>query len=142
MESGLPLVGLLMVVLLVVPPAVLVGAMLLLWVSGHFLPAGPTVARMSFDCPFSKRRASVEFLIAPGSDRLSDVLSCSVFPKPYHVRCRKDCLKMAEAGWAPSPMMPRYALLANGVAMRPVSTRHSPDPGPDGEPSRRVTRAA
>lgn len=140
MESGLPLVGMFLLMLLVVPPAVLVSTMLLLWLSGHFLPAGPTVARMAFDCPFSKRRATVEFLIAPDSDRPTDVLSCSVFPKPYHVRCRKGCLNMAEAGWAPSPMMPRYALLSGGVAMRPVRATEGRRPG--GKPTGRTTRAA
>jgi hypothetical protein len=142
MEWSLPLVGMLLLMLLVVPPAVLVSTLLLLWLSGHFVPAGPTVARTSFDCPFSKRRASVEFLIAPGSDRPSDVLSCSVFAKPYHVRCKKGCLELADAGWAPSPMMPRYALLADGVALRPVGARQGPGPDPDGGPSRQGTRAA
>jgi hypothetical protein len=140
MALGLPLVGMLTLVLLVVPPAVLVSVMLFLWLSHYFLPVGPTVARASFDCPFSKRRASVEFLIAAGSDRPSDVLSCSVFPKPGHVRCKKGCLSMAEVGRTPSPIMPRYALLSGGVAMRPVSATISRRPG--GRPTGRMTRAA
>ncbi len=140
MALVLPLVGMLTLVLLVVPPAVLVGVMLLLWLSHYFLPAGPTVARASFDCPFSKRRANVEFLVAAASDRPSDILSCSVFPKPDHLRCKKGCLSMAEVGRAPSPMMPRYALLSGGVAMRPVGATENRRPG--SRPTGRITRAA
>jgi hypothetical protein len=69
---------------------------------------------------------SVEFLTAPGSDRPSDVLSCSVFAKPYHVRCKKGCLELAEAGWAPPLTVPRYALLSDGVVLRPVGARPGP----------------
>jgi len=129
MEWGLPLVSLLVFVIVVIPPVVLLSAMLLLWGSSHFLPAGPTVARTSFDCPFSKRHVSVEFLIAPESDRPSDVLSCSVFAKPYHVRCKKGCLELAEAGWAPPLMVPRYALLSDGVVLRPVGAKQGPAQG-------------
>ncbi len=140
MAFVLPLVGMLTLVLLLVPPAVLISMVLLLWLSHYFLPAGPTVARASFDCPFSKRRASVEYLIPTGSDWPSDVLSCSVFPMPEHIRCKKGCLSMAEVGRAPSPMMPRYALLSGGVAKRPLHATESRRLA--GRPTRRMTRAA
>ena len=126
MEWGLPLVSLLVFVIVVIPPVVLLCAMVLLWGTSHFAPAGPTVARTAFDCPFSKKRVSVEFLTAPGSGQAMDVLSCSFFAKPYHVRCKKGCLELAEAGWAPPLMVPRYALLSDGVVLRPVGARQGP----------------
>lgn len=47
--------------------------------------------------------------VTAGSDQTSDVLSCSVFSKPYHACRKKGCLNMAEAGRVPWPMMPRAA---------------------------------
>lgn len=108
----------LVVLLLLLPLAVVLCGVILFGLLGHVSAAG-MVSRTSFDCPFAKRHTSVEFLTEAGSDRPSGVLSCSVFaPKPYHVRCEKACLGVATTGSASSPMMPRYALLADGVAYR------------------------
>ena len=139
MEWVLALTSGFVVPLLLGPLAVLLGALMLFGVIGHVL-SGPTVSRTAFDCPFSKRRATVEFLIPPGAGQPSDVLSCSVFSEPYHVRCHKGCLAMAETGWMPSPMMPRYALLADGLSYRPVGP---PDgPAPKGPPREGISRVA
>ncbi len=116
------------VLLLLAPLAGLLGGLVLFGLVGHVLSPGAMVSRTAFDCPFSERRASVEFLSEPGSDRPTGVLSCSVFaPKPYHVRCEKGCLGLAETGWALSPMMPRYALLSGGLAYRATPPPERPD---------------
>jgi len=109
----------LLLVVLVVPMFVVVGAAILLMI-GQVIPGGQTLSRVAFHCPFSKRRATVEFLTPAGGEQPTDVLSCSVFDKPYHVRCEKGCLTMARTGWTSSPLMPRFALLADGVTLRPV----------------------
>ncbi len=128
MEWVLTLTSSFVVLLLLAPLAVLLGGFMLFGLVGHVLSPGPMVSRTAFDCPFSKRRASVEFLSEPGSDRPTGVLSCSVFaPKPYHVRCQKGCLGLAETGWALSPMMPRYALLSGGLAYRATPPPEGPD---------------
>jgi hypothetical protein len=121
MEWALPLVFVLVVLVFVVPLALLLAAVALLGFVGHFGPGWPVISRATFNCPFSKRRASVEFLTPSGSEKTTDVLSCSVFSEPYQVRCQKGCLELATAGWSPPLTVPRYALLADGVALRPVS---------------------
>ena len=119
MEWVLTLTSGVVVLCLLGPLVILLGGLMLFGLVGHVVRSGPEVLRKAFDCPFSKQRASVEFLGGGASDHPSDVLSCSVFaPKPYHVRCEKACLGLAETRWALSPMMPRYALLSGGVAYR------------------------
>lgn len=140
MEWVLAIVASGIVLLLVAPLVLVVGALLLSGFVGHVLPANSAVSRASFDCPFSKRRVTVEFLAAPSAEEPSDVLSCTAFPKPYHVRCAKECRGLAHAGWAPSFMMPRYALLSGGVAVRPLSGAGAPTP--IGDPTGPAARAA
>ena len=119
MEWVLPLTSSFVVVFLLGPLVVLLGVLLVFGLVGHVFSSGPMVSKTSFDCPFSKQRASVEFVSDPGFDRPTDVMSCSIFdPKPYHVRCKKECIGLAETGLAFSPMMPRYSLLSSGVAYR------------------------
>lgn len=118
MEWVLTLMSSFVVLFLLAPFGVLIAGLILLGLANHLLSAS-AASRSSFDCPFAKQRATVEFLTAPGADEPSDVLSCSVFaPKPYHVRCEKGCLGLAKTGWAASPMMPRFSLLSGGVAYR------------------------
>lgn len=119
MEWVLTLMSGIVVLCLLGPLVMLLGGLMLFGLVGQVLRSGPMVSRTAFDCPFSKKRASVEFLGEAASDQPTDVLSCSVFaPKPYHVRCEKECLGLVETRWALSPMMPRYALLSGGVAYR------------------------
>jgi hypothetical protein len=127
MEWALPLVFVLVVLVFVLPLALLLAAVALLGFAGHFGGGRPIVSRATFDCPFSKRQASVEFLTPSDSDQTTDVQSCSVFPDRYHVRCKKGCLGLATAGWSPPLMVPRYALLADGVALRPVGAGRGPE---------------
>jgi hypothetical protein len=137
MEWALALASGFVLVLLVAPLIVLLLALAALGATG-FLPGSKTVSRTSFDCPFSKRRATVDFLVGPTSGQPLDVLSCSVFSKPYHVRCKKGCLALAETGWTPPPMMPRFALLSGGVAYRgaPMPRDGAPGKAPEGDLAR------
>ncbi len=121
MEWVLTLMSSFVVLFLLAPFGVLIAGLVLLGVANHLLSTS-AASRSSFDCPFAKQRATVEFLTAPGADEPSDVLSCSVFaPKPYHVRCEKACLRLAKTGWAASAMMPRFSLLSGGVAYRAIT---------------------
>ena len=45
----------------------------------------------------------------------------SRFSDPEHVTCEKKCLEMVETHAEPSPMVARFALLADGEANRKVS---------------------
>lgn len=127
MDWVLRLVSSVVVLLLLAPLVVLLAELILFGLVGHLLPRNLVRSRATFDCPYSKRRATVEFLSPPDAGQPSDVLSCSVFSNPYHVACKKGCLTMTETGWTPSPMMPRYSLLADGVAYRPAGSPHRPD---------------
>ena len=115
--------------LLLAPFAVLLVGLMLFGLVGHLFPRSLIRSKTTFDCPHSNRRATVEFLSSPETGQLSDVLSCSVFSDPYHVTCKKGCLTMTEPGWQPSPMMPRYALLADGIAYRAPGSPEAVSPG-------------
>jgi len=80
-------------------------------------PLPSMVARASFDCPFSRKKVSVAFLTTPTSGAPTDVLSCSLYAAGG-IRCKKDCMRLGETGWTPSPVLPRYSLIADGVSFR------------------------
>lgn len=126
MEWVLTLTSSFVVLFLLAPLVVMLGALVLFALVGHVFGSGPVVSKTSFDCPFSTHHATVEFVSDLGIDRPTDVMSCSVFdPKPYHVRCKKECIGLAKMGSALSPMMPRYSLLSGGVAYRAATVeRH------------------
>lgn len=100
--------SLLVVLLLVL--LLLTTVLLLLRAIGPIGPGNPVLSRATFECPVSKRRVTVEFLVPPESDGPADVLSCSVFSKPYHVRCAKRCLTQAEMRRPTTPIESRRAL--------------------------------
>jgi hypothetical protein len=87
----------------------------------HLAPSSSMVARTSFVCPVRRRRVTVAFLTVPGFRRPADIAACSDFPDPEHVTCKKTCLDTASACWEPSPMTPRYSLIADGVSPRDTS---------------------
>jgi hypothetical protein len=116
MEWVLGLVSLLLFLLVAGPVAVYLGAIVLLWASSLF--AGPAPLRTGFYCPFTKRRVTADFLTESGSDRPSDVLSCSAFPNAHDVRCKKGCLALATTRSVSAPLLPRYSLIAGGTAYR------------------------
>ena len=129
MEWVPPLLLLLGVLIVVVPAGVYFGAVALLWVSS-LLPEGSALSRTRFYCPATKQLVTAEFLTHAGSDHPSDVLSCSVFEKPYHVRCKKACLALAETHSVSMSLLPRYSLIAGGTAYRVAAS-----PGPVGDPA-------
>jgi hypothetical protein len=108
----------LVTLLLIVPPLAVVAGVVVLWTAGLFGPASPVITRESFECPFSRRHARVEFLAAPGVQQPSDVAACSVFADPCQVTCEKKCLALAGVRSVATTMMPRFALLSGGVSYR------------------------
>jgi hypothetical protein len=117
---GLLVTGL-MLVLLGAPVLLLLGTFFILIPLAHLAPRPPMLSRTSFDCAFSKRHASATFLTAPGADRPADVLDCSVFAGD-RVRCAKECLGIAAVSWRPSPMVPPFSLIADGVTLRELAS--------------------
>jgi hypothetical protein len=112
------LAGLAVGLLLLAPPLVLAGLFFTLVGIGLFGPMGRQVSHLGFDCPFSKRKARVELLGVQGDEQPADVLACSVFSDPHRVTCEKRCLGLAQVRTAAVPLMPRFSLLADGVAYR------------------------
>ncbi len=108
--------GIVLVVLLA-PVALIAFAVLALLVSQLFAPA-PMVSQASFECPFSHRKVHAAFRTNAGRDHPDLVVSCSLFADPTKVTCERHCLAMAETGWAPSPMVPRFSLIAGGAVPR------------------------
>ena len=113
---GTVLSGLVLAALLV-PAALFLLTVFVLVPMAHLMSAPPTVSRTSFRCPVTRRRVNATFLTGAGATRPADVLECSIFPDG-EVRCAKGCLDHAEARWAPSTAVARYALLANGEVGR------------------------
>lgn len=111
------LTGLALLVLLA-PVISLLATVFILVPLAHLLPPPAMLARTSFECPYSRRRVNVAFLTSPSSAIPADVLSCSAFSDGRGVRCKKGCLDLAQTGWAPRPVLARYALLADGEACR------------------------
>jgi hypothetical protein len=94
----------------------------------HLAPAAAAVARSGFRCPVTKRRVRATFLTVPGVDRPLDVVECSEFD-PEPVTRKKPTL---------SPMVPRYALIADGAACRQDAPYED---GHDGDRSRAAVTA-
>lgn len=117
MEWVLPFLLVLGVLIVVVPVGVYFGAVALLWVTS-LASEGSRLSRAGFYCPFKKQRVTADFVTAAGSDRPSDVLSCSAFEEPAHVRCQKSCLGLAETHSVSTALLPRYSLIAGGTAYR------------------------
>ena len=103
--------------LITAPIAMLLLTFFVLVPLAHLMPAPTTLARATFDCPISKRTVNATFVTAPGREEPADVLACSVFGSRA-VACEKKCRAMTSVAWAPSPMVPRFGLIADDVAMR------------------------
>jgi hypothetical protein len=116
MEWVIPVVVTVGLVILLLPPLVLLGTVVVLVPLAHLASPPAVLARATFDCPYSRRRVLATFLTVPGQRTPADVVTCSVFPG--RIRCKKGCLGLATAHWAPSPMVPPRALIADGVASR------------------------
>jgi hypothetical protein len=108
----------LLIVIVLLAPVLMIGlTVFVLAPLAHLARQPAMIGRRTFDCPFSKRRATVEFVASPDAARPEDVRACSVFPDG-HVRCDKACRELAEAAWAPPPAVARWALLAGDTAYR------------------------
>lgn len=119
MESMGALLGSLVVLALVGPVALLLLGMAAMALAGALPTGSPSVARASFQCPFSRRAVSAEFLARAGDEQAFDVLSCSAFKDPHKVLCQKNCLALMAVRATSAALMPRYSLVADGgVAYR------------------------
>jgi hypothetical protein len=139
MEWVLPFLLVLGFLIVAVPVGVYFGAFALLCASGLFW-GGSALSRTGFYCPFTKQRVTADFVTESGSDHPSDVVSCSVFAKPRHVRCRKECLGLAETRSVSTSLLPRYSLIAGGTAYRAEASPAPRDGAPT--PHAGVGRAA
>ena len=104
-------------VVVVAPVAMLLLTFFVLVPLAHLMPQPSTLARTTLTCPVSKRTVNATFVTSPAAERPTDVVQCSLFADG-RVRCGKGCLLHATVGWAPSPMAARFALLADGAALR------------------------
>ncbi|HET7343757.1 MAG TPA: hypothetical protein VFL90_19995 [Methylomirabilota bacterium] len=111
------IVGGVLLTILLLPVAFLLGTLFILAPLAHFMAPAPAVARTSFDCPYRKQHVNVAFVTAPDSGAPADVMACSAFGDGA-VTCKKACVALGEVGWTPSPMVPRFALVSDGVAVR------------------------
>jgi hypothetical protein len=101
--------------------AVLVAPFVILFVLvalAHLAPSSSTLTRLTFVCPMRRRRVNASFVTVPGFRHPIDVAACSEFADPEHVTCAKRCLDVASTRSEPSPMTPRYSLIADGVSRR------------------------
>jgi hypothetical protein len=107
-----------LIVIVLLSPVLMIGlTIFVLAPLAHLTRRPAMIGRQTFDCPFSKQRASVSFVASPDAARPADVSACSVFPDG-HVRCEKACRTLAETTWTPSPTVARWALLAGDTAYR------------------------
>jgi hypothetical protein len=118
----------LVVALLVGPPVfVVLGELVLL--GAALAPGRSRRLRERFECPWSRRVVTVDFLVAEGAAHPTEVLACTAFRNPRDVRCRKACRALAEVRWGLSRgAFPRWALTADGVVT--WRTPHGPAPVP------------
>jgi hypothetical protein len=103
--------------LMLAPLVMLALTFLVLVPLAHLMPAPSMRAGARFDCPFSGRLVTATFVTSPDETHPTDVAACSRFGHGK-VACGKQCLTLAAVGWTPSPMVPRFALLADGTAAR------------------------
>ncbi|HLC43121.1 MAG TPA: hypothetical protein VJO34_16030 [Methylomirabilota bacterium] len=104
------------VVVLLVAPILLIGAAGLLLLMASALPRAPRRVRETFTCPQTKRVVTADFLVFEWAQHPSDVVTCTRFPDPERITCKKACREFADAQWGLSRgIFPRWALIADGV---------------------------
>ncbi len=109
--------GIVALLVILTPLFMIVLTVLVLVPLAHLAPPAPTLARTSLTCPALSRRALVAFVTVPGFATAVDVDACSIHGDAP-VRCGKACLSHATVTGTSSPMNPRFALVADGVAYR------------------------
>ena len=117
MEWVMTILAGLVFAVMVAPLAMLVLTFFVLVPLAHLMPASRMLARARFNCPVSRRTVTASFVTSPGDEHPTDVAACSHFGDGKVV-CGKKCLAVATVGWEPSPMVPRYSLLADDTAPR------------------------
>ena len=109
------LVGTVVLVLLV-GPLFVIGAVGLLLVAAALFPGGGRQVRETFRCPWTRRVVTADFLVPDGAAHPSEVVSCTAFRNPEQVTCKKGCRELADVRWGLSrAVFPRWALTANGT---------------------------
>lgn len=105
-----------MVVVLLVGPLLLIGATALLLLAAAVFPSTPRRVRETFQCPYTRRVVTADFVVPEGAAHPSEVTSCTAFPNPEQVTCKKPCREFAEVHWGLSrAVFPRWALTAGGL---------------------------
>ena len=103
------------VVLALVGPLLVVGAIGLLFLVAGIVPATRRV-RETFRCPVTKRMVTADFLLEERATCPFQVSSCTAFRDPERITCGKACRIFAHADWGPSRgIFPRWALTAGGL---------------------------
>jgi hypothetical protein len=104
------------VVILLVGPLLLIGAVGLLFLATGILPGTPRRVRETFRCPWTRRVVTADFVVPDGAAHPSEVASCTAFPDPERITCKKPCREVADARWGLSrAVFPRWALTAGGL---------------------------
>ncbi len=104
------------ILLLVVAPLLILGAVGFLLLVAPILPTAPRRVRETFHCPWTRRVVTADFLVPEGAEHPAEVASCTAFPDPGRVACKKACRELAEVRWGPSRgVFPRWALTAGGL---------------------------
>ncbi len=109
------LVGTVVLVLLV-GPLLVIGAVGLSLLAAAVLPGSPRRVRESFECPVTGRVVTADFVVLDGTAHPSEVVSCTAFRNPEWVTCKKGCRELADVHWGLSrAVFPRWAMTANGM---------------------------
>ena len=104
------------VLVLLVGPLLVIAAVGLLLVAVALFPGGARQVRETFRCPWTRRVVTADFLVPDGAVHPSEVVSCTAFPIPERVTCKKGCRELADVRWGLSrAVFPRWALTANGT---------------------------
>ena len=104
------------VVLALVGPLLVVGAMGLLFLVAGIVPAKTSQVRETFRCPVTRRIVTADFLLEERANCPFQVSSCTAFRDPKRITCDKACRIFAQADWGPPRgIFPRWALTAGGL---------------------------
>jgi hypothetical protein len=121
----------LVTVLLLVPPLLVVAAVMVLFAVAFLCHDGSRRVRTAFVCPVRNLPVIADFLMRPGDARPPAVVRCSAFARPERITCAKACRDHAAASWTPPlGVFARWALTSDGVVggRAPVSA-----PAPAGQ---------
>jgi len=105
-----------MVVVLLVGPLLVIGAVGLLLLATAIFSGSPRRVRESFECPVTGKVVTADFVVPEGAVHPLAVASCTAFRNPEMVRCTSPCRELADVRWGLSrAVFPRWALTADGT---------------------------